>query len=420
VLSYDTSILTAIDYGFHSPFTNPLPSQINDTAGYVALSASTYMGDPNGMNATNAVPVARILFLVDARGSTLLDIHNSSLPNIYAEWLPHEVADGFFANINTKVPDLAPTNASPPQAASGSLPRRGDILSGQQLNFHAGLKMNENSSTKGLSGYLHVYKNRLIDPVLDRLSFWISVYRTNATHTEWLQVGYYQKNSQFTLYTETVLRTDPNQPTDIQDSSQTHALANHYLEIVETSNPEEFQAKIDGQIARTYRFRITSQAATTKEYQAMGENRFGYGYLRGHMWDLKWYDSSGASHSWEAPARIVEESPPLGYYDVLNLTSRPDVFYTTGYGYDALGSKVFQGDVNGDGTVDVTDGAEISARWTKPGPGSPLGPLGYDSNSDISPEMASPPAFPDEKVMVAEGSIVSAYWTGPPKGPSAP
>jgi hypothetical protein len=61
-LSYDTGVLTAIDYGFYSPFENPLPSEINDTAGYVALSASTYMGDPDGFTAIDSASVARIDF----------------------------------------------------------------------------------------------------------------------------------------------------------------------------------------------------------------------------------------------------------------------------------------------------------------------------------------------------------------------
>jgi len=56
------------------------------------------------------------------------------------------------------------------------------------------------------------------------------------------------------------------------------------------------------------------------------------------------------------------------------------------------------GDVNGDGTVDILDAAEISAHWY---PGPPVGPLGYDPNADINN---------DGNVDIIDLAIVSAHW----------
>jgi hypothetical protein len=65
-------------------------------------------------------------------------------------------------------------------------------------------------------------------------------------------------------------------------------------------------------------------------------------------------------------------------------------------------------DVNGDGVVNVIDGAGVSSHWY---PGPPLGPLGYGIDYDIER---------DGIIGVTDAAKVSAYWTGPPKGPLDP
>jgi len=86
------------------------------------------------------------------------------------------------------------------------------------------------------------------------------------------------------------------------------------------------------------------------------------------------------------------------------------------------------GDANNDGAVNVVDGATVSASWTKPSPTSPLGPLGYKTQADVTGGTGglSPSGsglvggIPDGKVNVVDAALVSAYWDGPPKGPSHP
>lgn len=56
------------------------------------------------------------------------------------------------------------------------------------------------------------------------------------------------------------------------------------------------------------------------------------------------------------------------------------------------------GDINGDGTINIFDAAEVSAHWY---PGPPIGPLGYDANADINSDGA---------VDLADAAIVSANW----------
>lgn len=56
------------------------------------------------------------------------------------------------------------------------------------------------------------------------------------------------------------------------------------------------------------------------------------------------------------------------------------------------------GDVNGDRSVNVVDGAAVSAHWY---PGPPVGPLGYGAVCDVNG---------DGKVDIIDSSIVSARW----------
>jgi peptide/nickel transport system substrate-binding protein len=64
--------------------------------------------------------------------------------------------------------------------------------------------------------------------------------------------------------------------------------------------------------------------------------------------------------------------------------------------------KGLNGDVNGDGKVDLFDAAAVSAHWY---PGPPIGPLDYNRKADINPILA-----PDGKVNILDAAIVSAHW----------
>lgn len=118
--------------------------------------------------------------------------------------------------------------------------------------------------------------------------------------------------------------------------------------------------------------------------------------------------------------RVFEREWMRGWY------SNP--LYQGGYFYHRWKAKTHFGDANNDGMVDVADGGWISAHWTKPGPGSPLGPLGYNPAADLTggiggttrSEYGLIRGIPDGKVSVVDAMMVSAYWDGPPEGPLHP
>jgi len=102
--------------------------------------------------------------------------------------------------------------------------------------------------------------------------------------------------------------------------------------------------------------------------------------------------------------------------------------YPGGYFYHRWKSVTHFGDANNDGVIGVVDGATVSASWTKPSPTSPLGPLGYKTQADLTGGTGGTPdagvglvrGIPDGKVSVADAALVSAYWDGPPSGPLHP
>jgi peptide/nickel transport system substrate-binding protein len=98
------------------------------------------------------------------------------------------------------------------------------------------------------------------------------------------------------------------------------------------------------------------------------------------------------------------------------------------YFYHAWKAETHLGDANNDGVVDVLDGAVVSASWTKPGPSSPLGPLGYKPQADLSGGSGGNGGggsgfvvgISDGKVTVVDQALISSYWDGPPQGPDHP
>jgi len=101
ILSYNTSILTATDFGLYPPLIYLLPSEINDVQGYVALASFIVIGDWEGLTTLEPKSIAWIEFVVDDRGTSSLDLHSSILVIFTGSDIlhaPHEVVDGFFDN----------------------------------------------------------------------------------------------------------------------------------------------------------------------------------------------------------------------------------------------------------------------------------------------------------------------------------
>jgi hypothetical protein len=98
------------------------------------------------------------------------------------------------------------------------------------------------------------------------------------------------------------------------------------------------------------------------------------------------------------------------------------------YFYHAWKAETHFGDADNDGVVGVADSATVSASWTKPSPTSPLGPLGYRPQSDLSGGAGATmgggyglvAGIPDGKVSVVDQAMISSYWDGPPQGPQHP
>jgi len=99
--------------------------------------------------------------------------------------------------------------------------------------------------------------------------------------------------------------------------------------------------------------------------------------------------------------------------------------YPGEYAYHRWKAVTHFGDANNDGAVNIVDVSYISAHWY---PGPPIGLLGYNPNADINGGTGgvvcggSGPVkgIPDGKVGILDLALVSAYWDGPPSGPSHP
>jgi len=215
--------LTAISYEFYAPFPNPAPSEINDAVGYVAIVAHSYIGDPNGFSTIDLVPMARINFVVDDIGTSPLDLHDSVLSDIYGAWIAHDVLDGFFANINAKVPDVTPTSATPPQSTNNSSSQtiqlqqssnqstesddfrsipyvaqhNFDALEASQSSstlqyYYAGIDLVDTYSFNGISGRIQIYQNRIDSTsTSDMVASSIGVAQYNPLYNdyEYIEVG---------------------------------------------------------------------------------------------------------------------------------------------------------------------------------------------------------------------------------------
>jgi hypothetical protein len=106
VLSYYTDILSATDLEFYPPFQHIVVSHINDTEGYVSLLAITYLGDLEGFTTIDPAPIARIGFIVDSLGTSILHFDVSKLSDPYGNPISHMALDGYFGNQTPPVPEF--------------------------------------------------------------------------------------------------------------------------------------------------------------------------------------------------------------------------------------------------------------------------------------------------------------------------
>ena len=122
VLSYNTTVLTAISNVTYDPFITHLATEINDTGidgmGYVYMAYATYYGDSEGVTTTEPIAVARIDFEVDALGVSVLDLHHTKLVDPNGDKIAHTSADGSFANVEVHDIVVTSVTASPSRVAA--------------------------------------------------------------------------------------------------------------------------------------------------------------------------------------------------------------------------------------------------------------------------------------------------------------
>lgn len=109
LLKYNTKMLTCIGiyiYPIHGQSTFTTSIQINDMQGWLQVNVTYY--EP-AIPITTYIPesIARITFIVENPGSSLLDLDNTLLLNSTGHPIPHEAFDGY---VQTLIHDVAVTS----------------------------------------------------------------------------------------------------------------------------------------------------------------------------------------------------------------------------------------------------------------------------------------------------------------------
>jgi len=125
-LYYNTTILEHIAHFSYSPFDEEKPPVSDETAGYVWMSWSSFIADPEGFTTVDPKPIARIDFRVDANGTTSFDFDPefTFIPNVHGLSLAYQAAGGRFSNTELLLMhDIAVTNVavSPISVDAGDL-----------------------------------------------------------------------------------------------------------------------------------------------------------------------------------------------------------------------------------------------------------------------------------------------------------
>jgi len=111
-IHYDTNVLTASSFFTYWPFFSAAPSWIDDSAGEVSASYTSYSGDLVGFSGNT--PLCRIYFKVDGGGATKLSVDTSILSDPQGTSIAHNLYHGWFsANIvmSLQPPTILPIGA---------------------------------------------------------------------------------------------------------------------------------------------------------------------------------------------------------------------------------------------------------------------------------------------------------------------
>jgi hypothetical protein len=114
-LYYNTTVLTATGIAPYEPFTL-IYTRINETGGWVYMSYSMPLGETEGFSTVDPAPIAKIDFTVNTLGESWLEIKNVKLTEPYPKAIPNNVVQGFFANIEVGIHDIAITDITVPSA----------------------------------------------------------------------------------------------------------------------------------------------------------------------------------------------------------------------------------------------------------------------------------------------------------------
>jgi peptide/nickel transport system substrate-binding protein len=128
----------------------------------------------------------------------------------------------------------------------------------------------------------------------------------------------------------------------------------------------------------------------------------------------------------DSPGFTLDQAKGRGFQQAWTRGWYYNPVYPGAYFYHRWKAKTHFGDANNDQAVGVLDSATVSGSWTKPSPTSTLGPVGYRTQADLTGGTGGTTGdasglvvgIPDGKVSVVDSALVSAYWDGPPKGPS--
>jgi len=111
-LSYNTNMLTTLSFYIHPIFdehnfaTNVM---INDDTGQIHIKVS-YYPPANPITTDSPVAIVTLTFMVDAIGSSVLDLYNTSLWDSVRTPISHEVGDGY---VQTLIRDVAVVDVVP-------------------------------------------------------------------------------------------------------------------------------------------------------------------------------------------------------------------------------------------------------------------------------------------------------------------
>jgi len=172
-LNYTTAVLTATKITLGSFFPSNAKvwqKVINDALGYVRYMVCMPPGTPPGGGLNGSGTLAIITFTVDPYGASPLDspldLNNTLLGDSYAEYIAHDVYDGYFSNIPPLIHDVAVISVVPsaPVVFVGDsvdidvvVENQGDVEESFTLNVYAGVNPIGNETATLAAGANQTY-----------------------------------------------------------------------------------------------------------------------------------------------------------------------------------------------------------------------------------------------------------------------